>query len=826
MRLDPRAVRLLPLLLPILLLPMGREALGQEPCPQSPQLLGLFQNLSAEILEIAAVDSKLILAVKHDTNDFRVWVFDGQSARQLLPSAGSPSWPIRVLKVGKLTVLKDQVFFAVEGEFDDYLWVTEGLTSIRQVGTEPFLDFTLFEDEKFAVLGDWLYFRGKLGSNDANRILWRSDGARVEPVKDTAGNDVIEPSGLAVLGSKLFFAAKTGNDSELWVFESALGRARLFQDLWRGGSSSPASLTAVGSKLYFTATAAASENMSLWVLKENAATAEVVAGPSTLGDFHGDLKELTAVGDKLFFHMEQSGTGDELWVSDGAANTQIIEIQGGVGSAAPHQLTAVGRMLFFIANNGTSGKEPWRSDGTPAGTTMVRDFYQDSSNNAPLDAELKAGPGVLLLSVYETTLGKQLWSVSDPDIVQLTNIGLGLLSSAPRHMTILGDKLYFVAKPTGQDEDLYALDLIHVDCRAPSVTCPGPLQIEAVSPRGAYVFLPPPVQMSDNSFTPLTVSYSPASFALFGVDNSTPATITARDLAGREGTCSVIITVQDTRGPELVCPASLTVEATSSDGANVSYPVEAWDAVSGVSSVSAVPPSGSHFRLGQEARVTVIAEDGKDNLTTCEFSVTVKDTQPPKLTCPRDIVHVATSAEPIPVTYAPLELEDATGATLVEDPQHPSGSSFELGRTEVTLEAVDAGNRRSQCTFSVYVVDPVAPTITCPGPQQAVAIGPEGAAVEFPEASAEDALGPPTLRYSAEPGSTFPVGETTVTATATDRGGNEASCSFTVTITGPGQEVPASGCACGAGPASASVYWLLLALAPLWARRRISRLAR
>jgi uncharacterized protein (TIGR03382 family) len=123
-------------------------------------------------------------------------------------------------------------------------------------------------------------------------------------------------------------------------------------------------------------------------------------------------------------------------------------------------------------------------------------------------------------------------------------------------------------------------------------------------------------------------------------------------------------------------------------------------------------------------------------------------------------------------------------------------------------------------------VDPVAPTITCPGPQQVAATGPEGAVVEFPAAEAEDALATPTIRYSAEPGSTFPVGETTVTATAADQEGNEASCSFTVTVTEPGKDSPLAGCGCGAGSASASVYWLLLALAPLWARRRAGRLAR
>jgi ELWxxDGT repeat protein len=826
MRLHPHAMRLLPLLLPILLLPMGREAFGQPQCTPSPQLVNAFPSPGTRIREMAVVGSTLFLSVEDGANGYGLWKLEeGQAPVRLGPLAGSPP---NVFNLSKLTAVGQRLFFVIQVETDNQLWATDGAhTGISRVGTRAFPGNSVIDLGELTALGASLYLRGLDGGGELR--LWWSDGTDVRIVTDNAGNPVKDPSRPVAMGQKLFFAA---NDSqagtELWVIESAGGAARGLKDLWPGSqSSNPASLTVMGGKLYFTATTPA-QDASLWVSDGSEAGTYVVAGPATLGSPHGTPGELTAVGDKLFFYMDQqTESGDELWVSDGTeANTRIVkEIQPNVNGGSPRGLTAVGNMLFFIANDGTSGREPWMSDSTAAGTFMVEEFVAGSVD-ALETPELKAGPGVLLLSIFEADSGKELWSASRAGVVQLTDIVAGPESSTPHALTIVGGRLYFAAGRTGEDDDLYWLPLNQVDCHNPSVTCPGPLEIEAVSPMGSLVFLPPPVQMSDDSFTPLTVSYSPGALALFAVDNSTPATITVRDKAGREGTCSVTVNVQDRRGPELVCPAGLTVEATGPDGANASYPVEAWDAVSGVSSVNATPPSGSRFRLGQEAQVMVTAEDGKGNPTTCEFSVTVKDTQPPKLTCPRDIVHVATSAEPIPVTYAPLQLEDATGARLLESTEHPSGSLFGLGRTPVTLEAEDAVGHRSECTFSVYVVDPVAPTITCPGPQQAVATGPEGAVVAFPEASAEDALGPPTLRYSAEPGSTFPVGETTVTATAADSEGNEASCSFTVTVTRSGQEVPASGCACRAGSASASVYWLLLALAPLWARRRSGRLAR
>jgi hypothetical protein len=56
--------------------------------------------------------------------------------------------------------------------------------------------------------------------------------------------------------------------------------------------------------------------------------------------------------------------------------------------------------------------------------------------------------------------------------------------------------------------------------------------------------------------------------------------------------------------------------------------------------------------------------------------------------------------------------------------------------------------------------------------------------VTYPPATATDATGEPTLRYSVASGSTFPVGTTQVTVTAADAAGNESRCTFDVTPRG------------------------------------------
>jgi len=55
-------------------------------------------------------------------------------------------------------------------------------------------------------------------------------------------------------------------------------------------------------------------------------------------------------------------------------------------------------------------------------------------------------------------------------------------------------------------------------------------------------------------------------------------------------------------------------------------------------------------------------------------------------------------------------------------------------------------------------------------------------AVSYPAATANDNCPGTTIGYSIASGSVFPVGPTTVTATATDASGNTTSCSFTIKV--------------------------------------------
>jgi len=120
---------------------------------------------------------------------------------------------------------------------------------------------------------------------------------------------------------------------------------------------------------------------------------------------------------------------------------------------------------------------------------------------------------------------------------------------------------------------------------------------------------------------------------------------------------------------------------------------------------------------------------------------------------------------------------DGNPITLTQTPAGP----YHLGATSVTLTVTDSHNATATCTGTVTVADGQAPAITCPGNQTATATSSSGAAVSFAP-TASDNCGTVITSCSPPSGSTFPLGTTPVTCTATDGAANQNSCGFNVQV--------------------------------------------
>ena len=104
------------------------------------------------------------------------------------------------------------------------------------------------------------------------------------------------------------------------------------------------------------------------------------------------------------------------------------------------------------------------------------------------------------------------------------------------------------------------------------------------------------------------------------------------------------------------------------------------------------------------------------------------------------------------------------------------------GAYVLTAIATDStGKSTTSTAVNVTVSDTTPPVVVCPGDISTSATSAAGGIVTY-AATGSDSCGSASVVCVPASGSTFPVGETSVTCTATDTAGNTAICSFKVTV--------------------------------------------
>ncbi len=157
----------------------------------------------------------------------------------------------------------------------------------------------------------------------------------------------------------------------------------------------------------------------------------------------------------------------------------------------------------------------------------------------------------------------------------------------------------------------------------------------------------------------------------------------------------------------------------------------------------------------------------------------MEDTTPPEIAAPA-AVWVEAAGPQTPVSLAVPAVSDLVDPAPVVTSDAPA--EFPLGATVVTWTATDASGNSTTATQLVTVGDTTPPELTVPGDITLTAAGPFGAVVSW-TASATDVVDGTVAVICAPPsGSTFPVGATTVTCSATDAHGNAAAATFQVRV--------------------------------------------
>jgi hypothetical protein len=356
--------------------------------------------------------------------------------------------------------------------------------------------------------------------------------------------------------------------------------------------------------------------------------------------------------------------------------------------------------------------------------------------------------------------------------------GLASGSTFPLGETLVG----CAATDVAGNQDTKQFQVTVQDHTPPILTLPASTTTEATGPAGARVtYLASATDSVDGVIAP---SCTPASATIFGIATTT-VDCTATDAHANQAQGLFSVTVQDTTAPTLTLPTVAPLEATGPDGAALTYVATASDVVDVTVAVTCDYPTGTVFQTGVTT-VSCTATDTHGNTTPGNFTVTVKDTTGPVLTLPADITEEATKSTGRDIAYSvsATDLVDGNVVTSCD----PANGTFPLGTTTVACTATDAHANTTTGSFTVTVVDTTAPVFGAgPGDQTLEAASADGTVATFASPTAVDLVDGDravtcTSSTGLGSGSTFPLGTTAVTCTASDTRGNTSHQTFTIAV--------------------------------------------
>jgi hypothetical protein len=299
---------------------------------------------------------------------------------------------------------------------------------------------------------------------------------------------------------------------------------------------------------------------------------------------------------------------------------------------------------------------------------------------------------------------------------------------------------------------------------------------------------------------PVISSDAPALFPL----GDTLVTFSATDNSGNVAMETTTVTVVDTIAPTIVAPANTTIEADIAGGADATgAAVLAFLTAATASDIVDASPVITHdapavLSLGNTV-ITFTATDASGNETMASATVSVTDTTGPSISAPASITLDANTAGGADVDGTSVGdfLQGVTATDFIDGSRPVTNDAptfFPLGDTVVTFTSTDSSGVVSTVTTTVTIADSTGPQITVPSDITVTANVAEGAEASLSEivsflagTTAVDAVDPNPVIGNDAP-AIFPVGDTTVTFTATDASGNQSTETAVVSVAEAGFE--------------------------------------
>ncbi|MFK7933655.1 MAG: HYR domain-containing protein [Saprospiraceae bacterium] len=344
-----------------------------------------------------------------------------------------------------------------------------------------------------------------------------------------------------------------------------------------------------------------------------------------------------------------------------------------------------------------------------------------------------------------------------------------------------------------------------IDDTDPEIVCPEPQTLDIND--NCAELLPDYrslAMVSDNCASDelITVTQTPAPETSLSRHNTTQTIrLTAEDGNGNSTFCEFTVTLLDVTPPVINCPANQV--AYFDENCNIATPdfrslVEstfpcADEAITWTYTqiTEEVLVDNSTERLEQ---VTILADDGNGNQTTCAFQLTIQDNRPPTiLECPVDremTIEPGQCNAVIPNLLPELNVVDNCTNTrnlqITQTPNAGMGFGIQTGDQQVIIfEIIDESGNRTSCSVTLTAVDREAPMAICQPLE--IALDANGEAQILPQQidnGSSDNCGILSTELSQTYFDCTNLGENIITFTVTDVAGNQTTCTTTVTVDG------------------------------------------
>jgi hypothetical protein len=279
----------------------------------------------------------------------------------------------------------------------------------------------------------------------------------------------------------------------------------------------------------------------------------------------------------------------------------------------------------------------------------------------------------------------------------------------------------------------------------------------------------------------------------------TTVSYVATDASGNSTTCSFTLTLTDNSIPVITCPASVTVSNDFDDcGAQVTVSATAtdncttpvWPIIVYSYNGQTVSSTTNYFPVGT-TQVTATAVDQSFNTVSCNFTVTVSDTQAPVPVCTSTAIYVTLDGNGNG-TLVTSTVGGSSSDNCAITSSSISQSSFtcsDVGSKNITLTVTDAAGNSATCQKIITVSDTTAPVAVC---TSTVTVTLDGmgsgtlATVDVNNGSTDNCTSAGNLQFNLSK-TAFMCGDLaqTVTLTVTDAYGNSSTCPVNVIISEP-----------------------------------------